>query len=47
MMTDTDKINICVKKYGLDVDEATRIIKEDNCLLSVEELRIKYNNPNL
>lgn len=46
-MTDTDKINICVKKYGLDVDEATRIIKEDNCLLSVEELRIKYNNPNL
>lgn len=47
MITDNDKINTCIEKYGLDRDEATRIIKSDDVILTIEELRIKYNYPEL
>lgn len=47
MATYKDKVNVCVNKYGLNEDEAIRIIKADNCVLTLEELRIKYDNPNL
>lgn len=47
MISEKDRINTCVEKYGLDREEATRIVKEDNMLLSVEELRMKFDNPML
>lgn len=47
MISEKDRINTCVEKYGLDIEEATRIVKEDNMLLSVEELRMKFDNPML
>ena len=46
-MTNAEKIYTCVSNYGLDEEEAKRIITEDDCVLSIEELRIKYNNPEL
>lgn len=47
MITDNDKINTCIEKYGLDRDEAVRIIKSDDVILTIEELRIKYDYPEL
>lgn len=47
MISEKDRINTCVEKYGLDIEEATRIVKEDNMLLTVEELRMKFDNPML
>lgn len=37
-------VEVCVKKYGLDEKEALRIAKTDNILLSIEELRYKYDD---
>jgi hypothetical protein len=47
MITEKDRINTCIEKYGLSKEEATRIVKEDNMILTVEELRLKFDNPNL
>ena len=47
MITEKDRINTCVEKYGLSREEATRIVKEDNMLLTVDELRMKFDNPDL
>ena len=47
MITDNDKINTCINKYGLSEDEAIRIIKSDDVILTIEELRIKYDYPEL
>lgn len=37
-------VDRCVSKYGLSEDEARRIVTTDNILLSVEELRYKYDD---
>lgn len=47
MITEKDRICTCISKYGLSEKEATRIVKEDNTLLTIEELRMKFDNPNL
>lgn len=47
MITEKDKIHTCIEKYGLSEQEAKRIVKEDDMLLSVEELRMKFDNPDL
>ena len=47
MITEKDRISTCINKYGLSEEEATRIVKEDNVLLSIEELRVKFDNPDL
>lgn len=47
MITETDRINTCIEKYGLSEEEARRIVKEDNMVLTVEELRMKFDNPDL
>lgn len=47
MITEKDRINTCVNKYGLSVEDATRIVKESDDLLNIEELRMKYDYPDL
>lgn len=47
MIKEKDRIRICQEKYGLTEEEATRIVKSDNCLLSLEELRMKFDYPDL
>ena len=47
-MLDYDKcIRNCMEKYGLSESEASRIVKTKDYLLNVEDLRYKYDNPNL
>lgn len=44
-MLDVKKcVKICVNKYGLSQEEATRIATTDNILLSIEDLRYKYDD---
>ena len=47
MITEKDRINTCINKYGLSEEEATRIVKECDDLLNIEELRMKYDYPEL
>ena len=47
MIKEKDRIRICQENYGLTEEEATRIVKSDNCLLSLEELRMKFDYPDL
>ena len=42
-----EKIEKYSIKYNLGKEEVTRIIKSDDCLLSIDELKIKYDNENL
>lgn len=47
MITEKDRISTCINKYGLDEEEATRIVKESDDLLNIDELRMKYDYPEL
>lgn len=47
MITEKDRIRTCIEKYGLSEKEATKIVKEDDMVLSVDDLRKKYDNPDL
>lgn len=47
MITEKDRIETCINKYGLSEEEATRIVKESDDLLNIEELRMKYDYPEL
>lgn len=47
MITEKDRICTCIEKYGLSEKEATEIVKEDDMVLSVDDLRKKYDNPDL
>lgn len=47
MITEKDRIETCINKYGLSDEEATRIVKESDDLLNIEELRMKYDYPEL
>lgn len=47
MIKEKDRIKLCKEKYGLTEEEATRIVKADNCLLNIDELRVKYDYPDL
>ena len=47
MITEKDRINTCINKYGLSEEEATRIVKECDDLLNIEEFRMKYDYPEL
>lgn len=47
MITEKDRISTCINKYGLSEEEATRIVKESDDLLNIEELRMKYDYPEL
>ena len=37
----------CGQKYGLGAEDALRIVKADVDDLTISELRIRYNNPNI
>ena len=47
MITEKDRVNTWVTKYGLSENEAKRIVKEDNMVLTVNELSMKFDNPSL
>lgn len=47
MITEKDRIHTCMEKYGLSEQEAIKIVKEDDMVLSIEDLRMKYDNPDL
>lgn len=47
MITEKDRIKTCIEKYGYSEEEATRIVKEDNYLLNIDELRAKFDYPEL
>lgn len=40
-------VNTCMNKYNLSKEEALRIATTDNILLSIKELRYKYDNMNI
>lgn len=47
MVNDKQKIENCMNTWGVNEEYATRIFKESEDLLTFEELKMKYNNPNL
>lgn len=47
MLTSKQRIENCVKTFGIDERQATRIFKDSEDLLSIEELRMKYENTKL
>lgn len=47
MLNDKQKIANCVANWGIDENYATKIFKENEDLLTFDELKMKYNNPNL
>lgn len=47
MITSKDRIQTCVEKYGLPLEEAERIVKTEDVLLDINELRLKYDNPDM
>lgn len=47
MITEKDRIKTCIEKYGYSEEEATRIVKENNYQLNIDELRAKFDYPEL
>lgn len=39
-----DKINRCKNKYGYSIEDAIRIVESDDIMLSLDELRAKYDD---
>lgn len=40
----SDKINMYSQKYGKTKEEMYKILTEDDCMLTLEELKIKYDD---
>lgn len=47
MITEKDRIKTCVEKYGLTEEYAKQLVRENDMVLTVEELRMKFDNPDL
>lgn len=43
----TQKVDMYSEKYGLSKEEVNRILSEHEDVLTIEELKIKYDNPNI
>lgn len=43
----SDKVKMYSQKYGKTSEEVHRILTEDDCMLTIEELKIKYDNLDL